>query len=140
MIVLDTDHLTVLKYTGSERCLRLTARLNEGAGELIGTTVVNVEEQFRGWLSSLAKERQPRRWVGPYRELATLVDFFRGFHIALFTDPAAALFSTFGRIQIKATDRKIAAVAIAHDALLLTANRKDFEQVPGLRFENWMDG
>lgn len=23
--------------------------------------------------------------------------------------------------------------------LLLTANRRDYEQVPGLRFENWMD-
>ena len=102
--------------------------------------MVNLEEQFRGWMSSLAKERLPRRLVGPYRELAGLIEFFRGFHLALFTDPAADLFSTFGRIHIKATDRKVAAVAIAHDSLLLTANRQDFEQVPGLRFENWMDG
>ena len=36
-------------------------------------------------------------------------------------------------------DLKIAAVTLADDALLLTANRTDFQQVPGLRFENWMD-
>ncbi len=30
-------------------------------------------------------------------------------------------------------------VSLVHDALLLTANRSDFEQVPGLRFENWLD-
>ena len=31
-------------------------------------------------------------------------------------------------------DLKIASIVLAHDALLLTANRKDFEKVPGLRF------
>jgi tRNA(fMet)-specific endonuclease VapC len=36
-------------------------------------------------------------------------------------------------------DRKIAAIALANNALLLNANRKDFEKVPGLRFDNWMD-
>jgi tRNA(fMet)-specific endonuclease VapC len=36
-------------------------------------------------------------------------------------------------------DKKIAAIAIANKALLLTANRRDYEQIPGLRFENWMD-
>lgn len=35
-------------------------------------------------------------------------------------------------------DKKIAPIAIANNALLLTANRRDFEQVPGLRFDNWM--
>jgi tRNA(fMet)-specific endonuclease VapC len=34
---------------------------------------------------------------------------------------------------------KIACIALVHDALLLRANRQDFEQVPGLRFENWLD-
>lgn len=36
-------------------------------------------------------------------------------------------------------DKKIAAIAIANAALLLTANRRDFEQIPNLRCENWMD-
>lgn len=36
-------------------------------------------------------------------------------------------------------DLKSAAIAIARNALLLTANRQDFELVPGLRFENWLD-
>jgi hypothetical protein len=50
VILLDTDHLTVLKYTESERHARLHGRLLAAAPELIGTTIVNVEEQMRGWL------------------------------------------------------------------------------------------
>ena len=35
-------------------------------------------------------------------------------------------------------DLKIAAIALVNDATLLTANKRDFEQVEGLRFENWL--
>jgi tRNA(fMet)-specific endonuclease VapC len=63
LILLDTDHLTVLKYTESERHARLHARLLAAAPELIGTTIVNVEEQMRGWLSAIAKERTRLRQI-----------------------------------------------------------------------------
>jgi len=29
--------------------------------------------------------------------------------------------------------------SLARQALLLSANRRDFEQVPGLRVENWLE-
>jgi predicted nucleic acid-binding protein len=35
-------------------------------------------------------------------------------------------------------DLKIASIALVNDALLLTANSRDFEKVPGLQFENWL--
>ena len=35
-------------------------------------------------------------------------------------------------------DIKIASIAIANDALVLSANLRDFELVPGLRVENWL--
>ena len=42
------------------------------------------------------------------------------------------------KIRIGTQDLKIAAVALKMDALLLTANLRDFRQVPGLRVENWL--
>jgi len=36
-------------------------------------------------------------------------------------------------------DLRIANITLAHDATLLTRNSMDFTQVPGLRFENWLD-
>jgi tRNA(fMet)-specific endonuclease VapC len=139
MILLDTDHISILEVPGSDRRARLVTRLALATDEVVGTTIITIEEQMRGWLVSLAKERLPRRQVGAYRRLAGLFEFFRPFHIALFDEAAATLYETFGSVHIGAMDRKIAAIAIANKALLLTANKKDFEQIPGLRFENWMD-
>jgi len=139
VILLDTDHVSILKYRDSERYNRLAARLATVVDETIGVTIISVEGQMRGWLASIAKERQPRRQVGPYKELARLFDYFSEFEIVLFNDLAAEQFSQFNRIRIGTSDRKIAAIAIVNGALLLTANRQDYEKIPGLRFENWMD-
>ena len=106
---------------------------------MIGTTIITVEEQMRGWMASISKERQVRRQVGPYRELMNLFEFFSQYEILPFDEKAAVIFDGFSRIRIGSMDRKIAAIAIANNALLLTANRRDYEHVPGLRFENWMD-
>jgi tRNA(fMet)-specific endonuclease VapC len=70
-----------------------------------------------------------------------LFDFYTEYRIAPFDEAAAVRFNDFRRAKIRVgtSDLKIAAVAVTCDALLLTANRQDFEQVPGLRFANWLD-
>ena len=139
MILLDTDHVSVLRMPGGDRRNRLVARMALAVGEVIAVPVVAAEETMRGWLSAIAKERRAARQVYAYRELGDMFRFFAAFPIIPFTDAAASLFDTFGSIRIGASDRKIAAIALVHNALLLTANRRDYEQIPGLRFENWMD-
>ncbi|MEO5802504.1 MAG: type II toxin-antitoxin system VapC family toxin, partial [Verrucomicrobiota bacterium] len=42
-------------------------------------------------------------------------------------------------VRIGSMDLKIACIALAHDATLLTRNVNDFSQVPGLRVENWLE-
>jgi tRNA(fMet)-specific endonuclease VapC len=141
MILLDTDHLTVLRFRAGERCIRLVARMEAAAPEVFGTTIVNVAEQMKGWLAVINKERKAVRQVTGYRELARLFDFYAAYHIVPFDAAAASRFDEFreAKIRVGTADLKIAAVATVNDSLLLTANRQDFEQVPGLRFANWLD-
>lgn len=141
MILLDTDHLTVLKYSDSDRYARLHGRLLAAAPERIGTSIVNVKEQMRGWLSAIAKERTLQRQINAYRELTDLFDFFAKFDILSLSLEAVELFQGFrtSGIKIGTMDLKMACIAVANQALFLTANRRDFEKVPGLRFENWLE-
>jgi tRNA(fMet)-specific endonuclease VapC len=141
MILLDTDHTTFLKYPDSERGRRMIDRLNAVSGfELIGVANVTVEKRMRGWLAVIAKEKLLRQVVG-YRELALLSVFYEEFEIVSFDEAAARQFDDLRqqKLRIGSRDLKIAATALVNHALLLSANRSDFETVPGSRIENWLD-
>ncbi len=79
--------------------------------------------------------------MAAYRELSSLFEWFATFLIAPFDQVAADLFDLLqsARVRIATRDLKIAAISLTSNALLLTANRIDFEKVPGLRFENWFE-
>src|SRR4051812_11387739 len=130
MILLDTDHLTAMKYPESPRCTELMARLNASSDPAIGTTVITLEEQFRGWMGLIARVRDVRQQTGPYAELVNLFDFFAGWTILPFDERAAEEFERLrsAGVRIGSMDLKIASIALVHDALLLTANRRDFEK------------
>jgi tRNA(fMet)-specific endonuclease VapC len=141
VIILDSDHLSILRYHNSERALKLIARLDQATEKPIATSIANVEEAMRGWLSAIAKERRIERQLSAYRELGELFTFFSGYTIALLDSNAAGLFNDFRKsgVKIATMDLKAACITMANNALLLTANRRDFERVPGLRFENWLE-
>jgi tRNA(fMet)-specific endonuclease VapC len=55
------------------------------------------------------------------------------------TNHVSEFFMKALRQQVGTQDLKIACICLAHDATLLTRNLADFEPVPGLRVENWLD-
>ena len=75
------------------------------------------------------------RWV--YDKLAGLFKFFSGFHIARYDDAAVDRFDQYGRVKIGTKDRKIAAIAVANNALLLTAFVLRFENGARVRAQTW---
>ena len=142
MILLDTDHTTFLKYPDSDRGRRMIGRLDAVPdSEVIGVSIVTVEERMRGWLAVIAKEKTALRQVIGYRELALLFEFYEAFAVVPFDEAAAQRFEDLRgqELRIGSSDLKIAATALVNGSLLLSANLTDFKRVPGLRVENWLD-
>jgi tRNA(fMet)-specific endonuclease VapC len=107
----------------------------------MAVTVVTLEEQMRGWLAEISRHRDPRRQITAYDKLRRQVEALADWLILPWDADSAQLFLDFRRqgVRIGSMDLKIACIALAHDATLLTRNATDFAQVPGLRFENWLD-
>jgi tRNA(fMet)-specific endonuclease VapC len=109
--------------------------------ELVGVAIVTIEERMRGWLAVFAKEQTALRQVVGYRELIHPFEFYQEFDSVAFGETAARLVEELRgqRLRLGTMDLKIAATALVHNVLLVSANRRDFERVPGLRVENWLD-
>lgn len=141
MIVLDTDHLTVYSYEHDSRYRRLTERMLTSPDSDFRTTIVNVEEQARGRLAEIKQFAQVRDQIRAYDRLQMLFDFLRRFRILPFDIAAAEEFERHRKqkIRVGSMDLKIASIARVNDALLLSANLRDYRQVPGLKLENWLE-
>ena len=139
MILLDTDHLSILTDLRAAGNSALVRRL-ELSAEPLGIPVVAAEEQCKGWLAKIARTRDIHQQISPYRRLAELFDFLAEWDIISLTEPAADLFAQLRRqkLRVGSQDLKIAAITITEDALLLSANLRDFQKAPGLRVENWL--
>ena len=57
MFVLDTDHLSLLQWNVGTEGRLLDERLSRVPANETATTIVNFEEQMRGWLAYLARSR-----------------------------------------------------------------------------------
>jgi len=137
MFVLDTNHLRELCYDSAVG-RRLRSLIEN---KPVVTTIVTVEEGCRGWLAKIASYREPGQQVWAYGELEKLLTVTTGLVRLPWDDEAAARLLAFRQqgLRIGTMDLKIACIALEYDAVLLTRNRADFEKVPSLRFENWLD-
>jgi tRNA(fMet)-specific endonuclease VapC len=140
VIILDTDHVVVLKYSQGSEYATLTAKMAASPDQDFVTTVVTLEEQLRGWLALIHRSPDPRRQVSAYTKLNDVVDYFSRWTRLPFDDPSAQQFASLRqqKVRIATMDLKIAAIALTQNSLLLSANLRDFQQVPNLRVEDWL--
>lgn len=140
MILLDSDHLTILAFLEGEAHARLAARMAGSDDPDFATTIVNAEEQLRGWLAKINRQPTPRQQIVPYERLRRLLAFLRLFPLIAFGERAGVEFESLrkAKVRIGSSDLKIACIALVEGTILLSANLRDFRQVPGLRVENWL--
>lgn len=136
--LLDTDHMTAL-YWGGEGAGRLRNRLRTVPQDDYGTTIISFDEQTRGWLSDIARLKTEQEIALGYDRLSDLLKLYLTFAVWQYSSEAATVFDALRKngIRIGAPDLRIASIALATGAVVLTRNRKDFAKVPGLRIEDW---
>jgi tRNA(fMet)-specific endonuclease VapC len=139
MLVLDTDHLSALEWEASATTQRLLERLSRIAPDEAATTIINFEEQMRGWLAYLSRARTLTQQVEAYRRLKKHLDNYRATIVLDFNIRAATEFQRLRKRYrtLGAMDLKIAAIVLANDATLLSRNLVDFGRITGLKVEDW---
>jgi tRNA(fMet)-specific endonuclease VapC len=136
MYILDTDHLSLIQRNGQEG-KRILAKL--AIVEAVAVTVITYEEQIRGRLNFLSRAKTLDEQVLAYDGLQRLAVDYQSIIIIPFSRTAALEHQRLRKVYPRTgnMDLKIAAIALTHEAILLTRNESDFRQIIELRIENW---
>lgn len=139
MYLLDTDHLGILQLRDGELHARLRTRLARIGRNDAVLSIVSFHEQLNGWQAYLRKQRTPEQVVYAYSRLESLIVDYGKWEVASFDLEAEQTFDALRkqRVRIGTMDLRIAATALVRDYTVLTRNLVDFEQVPGLKVEDW---
>lgn len=141
LYILDTDHMSLLERLDNEAAHKILNRLDRNLtiSDSAVTTIITFEEQSRGWMARLAKAKNISRQVEDYRKLSQLLENYRAIQVLDFDEKSALHYQDLinARIRIGTMDLKIAAIAIANNATLLSRNLKDFGKIPSLKVEDW---
>lgn len=139
VVVLDTNHFQELREN-SIAGKRLAARIKQARASVF-SCIVAAEESLQGWLAFIHSRKNGLDQLEPYARLHACIETLSNLTILPFDDAAAVTFHSLQKQvrRVGPMDLKIASVCLAYDATLLSRNLKDFEQVPGLRVENWLD-
>jgi tRNA(fMet)-specific endonuclease VapC len=140
MIVLDTDHISILQHADSEVAVALQERLGHSPDSHVATTAITLEEQTRSWLGLINRYADVRRQVAYYDRFVASFRFFAKWRVVPFDEAAAMRFQELrsARVRIGSLDLKIAAICLVNRATLLSRNLADFRQVGDLHVENWL--
>jgi tRNA(fMet)-specific endonuclease VapC len=132
VLILDTDILSIIQLREGSLYEKVVAGLDAQRTETC-VTVISFEEQLRGWLALIAKSKQTSRQLVAYRHLLELLDDFRTRRVLPFDEKSARLYEQLRQMhrRLGAMDLKLAAIALAHHAVLTTRNVKEF---PGYRW------
>jgi tRNA(fMet)-specific endonuclease VapC len=137
LFVLDTDILSLFEQGHP----RVVAEVLQCPFTHLSFTVISLEEQLSGWYTLLRRCRTPEQIERAYGGLAATFTTLSRFPILDFPGEAIAKFEWLRSLKlgVRSPDLRIAAIALIHDATLVTRNTADFQRIPNLRIANWAD-
>jgi tRNA(fMet)-specific endonuclease VapC len=135
VFILDTDIISLFEHGHP----KVVAAVAAHAQDQICVSTVTIEEQIGGWsaLARSAKTHSQREFASLM--LLKLVRAWAAFYRVPFPTPAQVRFDSLmkAKLNVKANDLRIAAIALELRATVVTRNRRDFGRVPGLAIEDW---
>jgi tRNA(fMet)-specific endonuclease VapC len=136
--LLDTDHISLMMRMGPEAD-RIRGRLLHTRPEDVRLSVISYEEQVRGRLARVARARSLGEQREQYGLLSGMLELYCSVELLPFDEGAVDAFRQLWlqRPRVGTMDLRIAAIALANDATLVTRNLRDFERIPALRIEDW---
>jgi tRNA(fMet)-specific endonuclease VapC len=139
MVVLDTEPMSLLEWSGAQGSAKLQARLATLQPVEVVTTIISYEEQVRGWMAYIARLRSVTQQVDAYRRLHRQLDNDCRIPVLVSDAPAAVTFQRLCRTRLRmgTMDLKIAAIVLSREATLRSRNLADLGRVPGLQVEDW---
>ncbi len=133
LYVLDTDCFTLFQR-GHEAVVAHVAAVDR-----LAITIVTVDESLTGWYSRVRQSKNSEQLAAAYRGLHKTVEALRHVEVLPYSQSAieeqSRLRQQFRRLG--KMDLSIATISLEFDATLVTRNCIDFEQISGLKIEDW---
>lgn len=103
--------------------------------------VLTVEEQMSGWYTRLRKAKTDEEEIAVYAQLSKTARFYGEIRILEYNEAALERYRalTALKLGVKKPDLRIAAIALAHNAAVVTRNVPDFVDIPNLVVADWND-
>jgi tRNA(fMet)-specific endonuclease VapC len=139
MFILDTNHIVYFARKSGAEYQHLSTRMRQFPQTAFYWSIISFHEQLLGWHSYLQNAKKMPGLIHAYGMFERMIQDYGRQQILPFDQSAANCnMQLVGqRVQIGAMDRRIAAIALANNFILLTQNFVDFQKVPGLKFEDW---
>jgi tRNA(fMet)-specific endonuclease VapC len=138
MTAFDTDVLTLI-FEGHAAYAQKASQTPAAERRM---PIVVADQILRGRLNAIRQAEAGKAKAGldvAYYYLEKTLADFRRIQVISFTQQAEVLVQSWRKQKIKVgvSDLRIAAICVAHSATLISRNRRDFDQVPGLMVEYW---
>lgn len=104
--------------------------------------IIVVEEIIRGRLNIIRQAEANNAKISLERAYNLFEETFRDFqqlYILSYTPQADQIYRQWRqeKVRISTHDLRIAAICVAHSATLISRNRQDYAQIPGLAIQFW---